>query len=144
MKKYFYLILVFSSLQLMSQKGPKIEFKDKDNTIDYGTVNKEDDNGIRSFEFTNTGDEPLIITNVQSTCGCTVPSKPTEPILPGKTGKIDVKYNMNTGPIRKTITVESNAINVEEGRVAIKIKGDVIVKPVVNLLEKKNTSPIMQ
>ena len=144
MKKYFYLILVFSSFQLMSQKGPKIEFKDKDNTIDYGTVNKEDDNGIRSFEFTNTGDEPLIITNVQSTCGCTVPSKPTEPILPGKTGKIDVKYNMNTGPIRKTITVESNAINVEEGRVAIKIKGDVIVKPVVNLLEKKKTSPIMQ
>ena len=144
MKKYFYLILVFSSLQLMSQKGPKIEFKDKDNTVDYGTVNKEDDNGIRSFEFTNTGDEPLIITNVQSTCGCTVPSKPTEPILPGKTGKIDVKYNMNTGPIRKTITVESNAINVEEGRVAIKIKGDVIVKPVVNLLEKKKTSPIMQ
>ena len=144
MKKYFCLILVFSSLQLMSQKGPKIEFKDKDNTIDYGTVNKEDDNGIRSFEFTNTGDEPLIITNVQSTCGCTVPSKPTEPILPGKTGKIDVKYNMNTGPIRKTITVESNAINVEEGRVAIKIKGDVIVKPVVNLLEKKKTSPIMQ
>ena len=144
MKKYFYLILVFSSLQLLSQKGPKIEFKDKDNTIDYGTVNKEDDNGIRSFEFTNTGDEPLIITNVQSTCGCTVPSKPTEPILPGKTGKIDVKYNMNTGPIRKTITVESNAINVEEGRVAIKIKGDVIVKPVVNLLEKKKTSPIMQ
>ena len=144
MKKYFYLILVFSSLQLMSQKGPKIEFKDKDNTIDYGTVNKEDDNGIRSFEFTNTGDEPLIITNVQSTCGCTVPSKPTEPILPGKTGKIDVKYNMNTGPIRKTITVESNAINVEEGRGAIKIKGDVIVKPVVNLLEKKKTSPIMQ
>ena len=144
MKKYFYLILVFSSLQLMSQKGPKIEFKDKDNTIDYGTVNKEDDNGIRSFEFTNTGDEPLIITNVQSTCGCTVPSKPTEPILPGKTGKIDVKYNMNTGPIRKTITVESNAINVEEGRVAIKIKGDVIVKPVVNLLEKNKTSPIMQ
>lgn len=144
MKKYFYLILVFSSLQLMSQKGPKIEFKDKDNTIDYGTVNKEDDNGIRSFEFTNTGDEPLIITNVQSTCGCTVPSKPTEPILPGKTSKIDVKYNMKTGPIRKTITVESNAINVEEGRVAIKIKGDVIVKPVVNLLEKKKTSPIMQ
>jgi hypothetical protein len=125
----------------MSQKGPKIEFKDKDNTIYYGTVNKEDDNGIRSFEFTNTGDEPLIITNVQSTCGCTVPSKPTEPILPGKTGKIDVKYNMNTGPIRKTITVESNAINVEEGRVAIKIKGDVIVKPVVNLLEKKKGKP---
>ena len=107
-------------------------------------MNKDEDSGIRSFEFTNTGDEPLIIKNVQSTCGCTVPSKPTEPIAPGKTGKIDVKYNMNPGPIRKTITVESNAVNVEEGRVAIKIKGEVIVKPVVNLLEKKKTSPMLQ
>ena len=71
---------------VFAQTGAKIEFKDKDNTVDYGTVNKEDDNGIRSFEFTNTGDAPLIISNVQSTCGCTVPSKPTEPILPGKTG----------------------------------------------------------
>ena len=71
-------------------------------------------------------------------------AKPTEPIEPGKTGKIDVKYNMHTGPIRKTITVESNAVNVEEGRVAIKIKGEVIEKPVVNLLEKKKISPMMQ
>ncbi len=127
-----------------AQKGAKIEFKDKDNTIDYGTVTKDEDSGVRSFEFTNTGDEPLIIKNVQSSCGCTVPSKPTEPIQPGQTGKIDVKYNMNPGPIRKTITVETNAVNVEEGRVALKIKGEVIVKPVVNLLEKKNNSPIMQ
>lgn len=129
---------------VFAQKGPKIEFKDKDNTIDYGTTNKDDDDGVRSFEFTNTGDADLIITNVQSTCGCTVPSKPTEPIKPGKTGKIDVKYNMNPGPIRKTITVESNAVNVDEGRVAIKIKGEVVVKPVVNLLEKKSSSPMMQ
>jgi hypothetical protein len=107
-------------------------------------VNKEDDNGIRVFEFTNTGDAPLIITNVQSSCGCTVPSKPTEPIAPGMTGKIEVKYNMHTGPIRKTITVESNAVNVEEGRVALKIKGEVVEKPVVNLLEKKTKSPMMQ
>ena len=122
----------------------KIEFKAKDNTIDYGIVNKDEDNGVRTFEFTNTGNAPLIISNVQSTCGCTVPTKPTDPILPGKTGKIDVKYNMNVGPIRKTITVESNAVNVEEGRVAIKIKGEVVEKPVVNLLEKKSLSPMMQ
>lgn len=144
MKKYILIAFVLINAMAFAQKGPKIEFKDKDNTIDYGTTNKEDDNGIRSFEFTNTGDADLIITNVQSTCGCTVPSKPTEPIKPGKTGKIDVKYNMNPGPIRKTITVESNAVNVEEGRVAIKIKGEVIVKPVVNLLEKKSNSPMMQ
>jgi hypothetical protein len=89
----------------------------------------------------NTGDAPLIITNVQSTCGCTVPSKPTEPILPGKTGKIDVKYNMNPGPIRKTITVESNAVNYPNGTLSLKIKGEVIIKPEVNLLEKKKSLP---
>ncbi len=144
MKKYILIALVLMNAMAFAQKGAKIEFKDKDNTIDYGTVNKEDDDGVRVFEFTNTGDEPLIITNVQSSCGCTVPSKPTEPIAPGKTGKIEVKYNMHTGPIRKTITVESNAVNVEEGRVAIKIKGEVVEKPVVNLLEKKTNSPMMQ
>jgi hypothetical protein len=144
MKKCILITVILFNTVIFAQIGPKIEFKDKDNTIDYGKVIKEDDSGIRSFEFTNTGDAPLIITNVQSTCGCTVPSKPTEPIAPGKTGKIDVKYNMNPGPIRKTITVETNAVNVEEGRVVLKIKGEVIVKPVENLLEKKTKSPIMQ
>lgn len=108
-----------------AQNGPKIEFEAKDNTIDYGKVNKND-NGSRDFIFTNTGNAPLIISNVLSTCGCTVPTKPEEPILPGKKGKITVKYNMALGPIRKTLTVESNAVNYEGGRVALKIKGEVI------------------
>ena len=108
-----------------AQNGPKIEFEAKDKTIDYGKVTKND-NGSRDFIFTNTGNAPLIITNVLSTCGCTVPTKPDEPILPGKTGKITVKYNMAPGPIRKTLTVESNAINYEDGRVALKIKGEVV------------------
>ncbi len=141
--KKFLLLIAFSAFQFATaQKGPKIEFMAKDNTVDYGTVSKESDSGLRTFEFKNTGDAPLIITNVQSTCGCTVPSKPTEPILPGKIGKIDVKYNMNPGPIRKTITVESNAVNYEAGRVALKIKGEVIAKKEVNLLEKKKSSPM--
>ncbi|MFV8358189.1 DUF1573 domain-containing protein [Flavobacterium sp. XS1P32] len=108
-----------------AQNGPKIEFEAKDNTIDYGKINKNG-NGSRDFIFTNTGNAPLIITNVLSTCGCTVPTKPDEPILPGKKGKITVKYNMALGPIRKTLTVESNAVNYEDGRVALKIKGEVI------------------
>ena len=144
MKKLILIVAVLVNAVVFAQTGPKIEFKDKDNTIDYGKVTKEEDSGIRFFEFTNTGDAPLIISNVQSSCGCTIPSKPTEPILPGKTGKIEVKYNMNPGPIRKTITVESNAVNVDEGRVALKIKGEVIVKPIENLLEKKTKSPMMQ
>jgi hypothetical protein len=144
MKKYLLLVLVIFSSDVFAQSGAKIEFKDKDNTIDYGTVNKEDDNGLRAFVFTNTGDAPLIIKDAKSTCGCTVPSFPKEPIAPGQSGKIEVKYNMNTGPIRKTITIETNAVNYDEGRVALKIKGEVIVKPVVNLLEKKSNSPMMQ
>lgn len=137
-------IILFAAVLVssMSFAQAKIEFKDKDNTIDYGTVYKGEDSGLRVFEFTNTGDSPLIISNVQSTCGCTVPTKPTEPIMPGKTGKIEVKYNMNPGPIRKTITVESNATNVDEGRVAIKIKGEVLVRQEVSPLEKKKSSPM--
>jgi Protein of unknown function (DUF1573) len=121
-----FLAFFIFNLTAVAQTGPKIEFKAPDNTIDYGNVSKETDNGIRTFEFTNTGDAPLIIKDVKSTCGCTVPTKPKEPILPGKTGKIEVKYNMNPGPIRKTITVETNATNVENGLVALKIKGLVI------------------
>ena len=81
----------------------------EETTIDYGTIERGAD-GSRIFKFTNTGDEPLVITNVRSTCGCTVPKKPTEPILPGKTGEIEVIYDTKRpGPIRRTITVYSNA-----------------------------------
>ena len=139
MKNILFFVAVFLNMSAFAQSGPKIEFKNNDTTIDYGTVTKESDSGVRSFEFKNTGDAPLIITNVQSTCGCTIPTKPTEPIMPGKTGKIDVKYNMNPGPIRKTITVESNAVNYEGGRIPLKIKGEVIVKQEVNVLEKKKS-----
>lgn len=138
MKKLL-LVAAFVGLNSVSFAQAKIEFMAKDNTIDYGTVSKDTDSGMRTFEFKNTGNQPLIITNVQSTCGCTVPSKPTEPIMPGKMGKIDVKYNMNPGPIRKTITVESNAVNYDGGTVPLKIKGEVVVKKVVNPLEKSKS-----
>jgi hypothetical protein len=127
MKKIITLIaiLLISSLGF-AQSGAKIDFTANDNTIDYGKVSKANDNGIRVFEFTNTGNAPLIITSIQSTSNCTILSSTKDTILPGKKGKIEIKYNMNTGPIRKTITVESNAVNYEEGRVALKIKGEVI------------------
>lgn len=111
-----------------AQSGAKIEFLNRDNTIDYGTISIEKDSGIRFFEFRNTGDLPLIILNVQSTCNCMVFSKSNEPILPGKTGKIEVKYNLTLGTIRKTVTVESNAINYDSGKIPLKIKGEVVIK----------------
>jgi Protein of unknown function (DUF1573) len=125
MKKIIFTLVIALMTGLgFAQKGSKIDFEAKDNTIDYGTITKND-SGIRTFEFTNTGDAPLIITSIQSTSGCTVVSKPTAPVLPGKSGKIEIKYTVVPGPIRKTITVEYNALNPEDCRVALKIKGDV-------------------
>ena len=140
MKKAFSLfvaVLAFSAVSF-AQKGI-VKFAKSEN--DFGKIEQGKPVSY-VFEFTNTGDAPLVIKDVRSTCGCTVPTKPTEPIMPGKTGKIDVKYNMNPGPIRKTITVESNAVNVEDGRVALKIKGEVVVKEETSPLEKKKTSPM--
>ena len=139
MKKILFVAFVLINSTVFAQSGAKIVFKDADNTIDYGIVTKDTDDGVRKFEFTNTGDAPLIIKDVRSTCGCTVPSYPKEPIMPGKSGKIEVKYNMGVGPIRKTITIESNASNYEGGRIPLKIKGEVYVKEAVNVLEKKKS-----
>lgn len=127
--KYLYtLIVLLFSFLIQAQNGAKIEILAKNNTIDYGEVIKGKDNGIRSFEFKNIGDKPLIINNVQSTCGCTIPEFPKSPVLPGKTDFIKIKYNMKVGPIRKTITVETNAVNFSDGRVVLKIEGEVIQK----------------
>lgn len=127
MKKIITLIaILLVSSAGFAQSGAKIDFSAKDNTIDYGRIAKSSDNGIRVFEFTNTGNAPLIIYSIQSTANCTILSSTKDAILPGKKGKIEIKYNMTAGPIRKTITVESNAVNYEEGRVALKIKGEVI------------------
>ncbi|WP_044399867.1 DUF1573 domain-containing protein [Lacinutrix sp. Hel_I_90] len=120
-------------------KVAKIEFKET--TIDYGTIEKGA-NGVRTFEFTNTGDAPLIVSKVSSSCGCTVPKKPEDPIMPGMTGEIEVKYDTNrVMPIRKTITVLSNA---ETPTVALKIKGEVIDPSKTSVLEKKGKSVMEQ
>lgn len=102
------------------ETAAKIEFTS--DTVDYGTIEKGSD-GIRVFEFTNTGNAPLIVSKVSSSCGCTIPKKPEEPILPGKKGEIQVKYDTNrVGPIRKAITVTSNA---DTPTVVLKIKGEI-------------------
>lgn len=117
------------------EKVAKIEFKTE--VIDYGTIEKGAD-GVRVFEFTNTGNAPLIITKVKSSCGCTIPSKPKGPILPGETGEIKVKYDTNrVNPFRKTITVSSNA---DTPTVALKIKGLVVDSSKNSVLEKKDKS----
>lgn len=120
------LVLFLLSFMSFGQSGPKINIQQSNNTIDYGKVKKAADNGIREFTFTNTGDAPLSIMEIQSTASFTILYKPSKPIAPGKSDKIEIKYNMNPGPIRKTITLETNAVNYDGGRVPLKIKGEVV------------------
>lgn len=131
--KSLFTILFIGLISLSVHAQAKIDFES--DTIDYGTIEKGAD-GVRVFKFTNTGNEPLIISKVSSSCGCTIPKKPKDPILPGKTGEIEVKYDTNrVNPIRKTITVISNA---ETPTVALKIKGLVVEKAGVMDEKKKS------
>lgn len=101
--------------------GPKIEFSALEHN--YGQIEKGGD-GNCEFTFTNTGNEPLILSNVRASCGCTTPSWTQAPVMPGQTGTIKVKYNTNNiGAFNKSVTVTSNA--VDNPRVVLKIKGNV-------------------
>jgi hypothetical protein len=117
--------------QPVNPNAPEISF---DKTVhDYGTIVQGTD-GTCEFKFTNTGKEPLILSKPQSSCGCTVPTWPQEPILPGKSDVIKVTYNTNNvGGINKTVTVTSNATTA---RVVLQIKGTVTAKPTTVMPEK--------
>jgi hypothetical protein len=129
MKTFGTLLVVF----LISFSTSAQEFKFEKETIDYGKISKGS-NGERVFIFTNTGTQPLIIKNIQSSCGCTVPKKPEKPIMPGEKGEIKVSYDTKrVGGFSKAITIFSNAKNV---RKVIKIKG--IVNKGVSLQKEKS------
>jgi len=120
-------------------KGAQIEFEQ--DVIDYGTIAHNAD-GKREFVLKNIGDAPLVITRVKGSCGCTVPTKPTAPILPGKTGIIKVKYATNrVGAFSKTITVTSNAVNTPSK--VVRIKGKVL-PDAPSVMEKKAPKKTVQ
>jgi len=110
-------------------------FKFEEDVIDYGDIAQNSD-GNRVFKFTNIGKTPLIISQVKGSCGCTVPTKPEEPIMPGEVGEIKVKYATNRiGPFSKTVTITSNAS--EETKV-LRIKGRVLKDDSEDLQKKKS------
>ena len=80
-----------------------------------------------TFHFKNTGNKPLIISNVQASCGCTVPSRPEEPIAPGAEGKITAEFNSEgrVGKAAKNITVSANT---KEGMTSLLFEGEVLPK----------------
>ena len=149
MKKVFSLVIaVFMVFSLSAQNNaaPAKSKKVKQPVItfekivhDYGTVERGG-NGECEFVFKNTGKADLVLTNVRSSCGCTVPEWTKEPIRPGKKGVIKVKYNtQRVGQINKSITVESNAVN---NKIILNIKGSV-VNPPTEAVPENNSSKIV-
>ena len=143
MKKVIYLLgimLLFAGVAKAQdtkvQNGPEIEFEKV--VHDYGDV-PYNGNGECEFRFTNTGNEPLLVQKPKSSCGCTIPSWPKEPILPGESEVIKVTYRTNrVGNINKTVTVTSNAIS--NPTVVLRITGRVLEQPTEAIPEKKDNA----
>ena len=134
----FIAVLGMNTVNAQIEKGAKIEFSKE--THDYGNI-KYGGEPYCNFEFKNTGDEPLIISNAKGSCGCTVPEWPKEPIAPGAKGVIRVKYDTNRpGPINKNVTITSNALN--EPNKVIRIKGEVGPAPEVGTPVNNAGAPI--
>jgi hypothetical protein len=103
------------------KKGQEIFFQET--VHNYGDI-AEDSDGTWSFRFMNLGKEAIVINRVRSTCGCTIPDWPREPIEPGSEGSITVKYNTaQTGSFTKSVFVYSTAVN---SPVKLQIRGKVI------------------
>lgn len=125
MSKYI-LSLLFIGVFAFSNAQSAAQITFAQEVFDFGEL-PEGPKANTEFKFTNTGKEPLIISEAKGSCGCTVPVWPKEPIMPGKTGVIKVEYNTDKrpGPFTKTVTITTNAA---ESSKVLKIKGTVITE----------------
>ena len=130
----FAIFVSFAQDAEKKENGPRISFEET--THEYGEIELNSD-GAYDFAFTNTGNEPLILSKPRSSCGCTVPSWPKEPILPGETNNIKVTYNTKkAGSFNKTVTIYSNAKG--SSTVVLRIKGKVLAKATEALPTKES------
>ena len=126
------LSLFIFAFSFSQEKQAEIKFEEK--LIDYGEIEFDSD-GKRTFKFTNIGNAPLVFNRISSSCGCTVPEWSREPVMPGKTTKIKVRYDTKrVGPINKSVTLTSNATN--EPTMVLRIKGNVLSTPTPAAPEK--------
>jgi hypothetical protein len=143
MKNSFYLWLVlvlWTSASMMAQDAkPEITFSQKE--FDFGTFPESGGPVVHDFIFTNTGKVPLILNDVKASCGCTTPEWTKEPVLPGRTGTIRVKYDPKNRPgsFSKGIQVSSNAVSPMVG---LAIKGVVIPAEKMEDVYKYNIGPV--
>ena len=121
----FAVIILGSCVNQTEQQAQKtgMEIFFEETTHDYGDILIDSD-GTYNFEFKNIGKESIVVNKVRSSCGCTIPSWPKEPIETDNSGEIAVKYNTAVpGSFMKTVTVYSSAAN---SPVKLIIKGKVI------------------
>lgn len=106
----------------VSQSGtPIMTFESTE--VDYGVIHQNAE-PYREFRFTNTGDAPLVISNAKGSCGCTVPEWSREPVAPGESSVVKVRYATNRiGKFSKTVTLTTND---EDGQHLLRIKGEVL------------------
>jgi len=121
---FFGILLMATGIVFAQQKQANISFKETN--YDFGRFKEEVGKVSHKFEFTNTGNQPLIIKNVRASCGCTTPDWTKTPVAPGAKGFINVTYNAKNRPnkFHKTITVQTNSPTTPT--VILKITGDVI------------------
>jgi hypothetical protein len=134
MKKFLFLIVVLGfAAQTFGQtanapkvSGPVITLEK--NTHDFGDI-YQGDKVEQVFKFTNTGNEPLMITNIQISCGCTTPEWPHEPVPPGGKGEIKIGFNSagKMGKQNKVLPIISNAVNSDDAKITF----------TTNVLDKK-------
>lgn len=135
MSKYIY-SLFFIAICSFAQAQSTSQITFEEDVFDFGEL-PEGPKVETEFKFTNTGNAPLIITNAKGSCGCTVPTWPKEPVLPGEEGLIKVVYNTarRVGPFTKTVTLTTNS---EVPTKVIKIRGTVVKEP------EEETMPVKQ
>ena len=115
--------VLFMSSAVMAQQTPDEVMKVNTEKYDFGKIKQNVPVSVY-FELTNTSSKPLVVENTWGTCGCTTPEKPTEPIMPGKTGKIKVVYNAAAlAPFTKDVFIKLAGIEQPKN---IKISGEVL------------------
>lgn len=125
MKKFLFTIVATFLCAITSLAAGKPGMEFKVTSHDFGYINEYGGNVSYEFEFTNTGDKPLMIISSRANCGCTRPEFPKRPIVPGGKGTIKVTYvpKGRPGQFTKGITVKTNA-----GVKQLVIKGVVVPK----------------
>ncbi len=121
---FTFFILAFANQVQAQESVPVISFKE--NSIDFGDI-VQGQKVEHTFVLTNTGKQPLIISNVAATCGCTVPSWPKEPVAPGKSAEIKVSFN-STGKVGKQNSVVRIYSNASEPIEKVSLISNVLTK----------------